>query len=239
MSGPAARVTALTGTGFSVTLTGVTGVPGTTAKLQTRALGSAADWVTQSTGTTPAVGDVLSAAGLTTGASLEWRAIEEIGATLHDGTHGIVTPAESPWDTLTAAISSALQGQGLPAGNIYIGGQPEPNYADVVAILRTLEERVTARANNVERIEFPVEVEFRVTVTDDDGDLQKRDSEKWQERLRSAIHEKHAADLPGVVGLEEVRVEVVTKNERSEGTDQYQDHVRVRARVLFAIWVNK
>jgi len=240
MSGPAARVTALTATGFSVTLTGVTGVPGTIAKLQTRALGSAVDWTTQVTKVAPAVGDVVSAAGLATGTSLEWRAIEEIGATVHDGTHGIVTPAESPWDTLTATISAALQGQGLPAGRIYIGRQPEPNYADVIAILRTLQERVDRRANNVERIIYPIEVEIRVTLTDDHGGLQKTEIEKWQERLRAALHERHALDFPGVPGLEETTVEVASKDAQSvSGPEGYLEDLRARAIVHVGVWRGK
>lgn len=37
------------------------------------------------------------------------------------------------------------------------------------AVLRTIEERVTARANNVESVVYPIEIEIRVTITDDDG----------------------------------------------------------------------
>lgn len=238
MSGPAGYVSALTATTFVVTVTALTGEAGTSLKVQTRTLGSAADWTTQATDASPAVADVLTASGLTQGTSLEWRLVEDNG-TVYDGTHGVVTPAASLWATLLATVSTALQGQSLASTAIYTGRQPEPNYADVAAVLRSTAERVTRAANNVERVEFPVEVEFRVTRTDDDGDLQKAAVETWQERLRSALHEKHAADFPGVAGLEEVRVEVETKDARPGAVDEYEDEVRARAVVRFVVWRNK
>ena len=43
----------------------------------------------------------------------------------------------------------------MPASAIYIGRQPEPNYGDVVAVIRTREEWIDRRANNVERVVYP------------------------------------------------------------------------------------
>lgn len=238
---PKGSVSDLQATQFSVKAMAVSGVSGTTLRLQTRALGSADAWVTKASDATPAVDDVLNATGLTQDSPLEWRLIEEDAfGNFGDGVHGITVPSTSPWATLVSTVKTALEGQGMASGSVYIGRQPEPNYKDAVAIVRTLRERVDARANNVERVVFAVEVEFRATLVDDQGDDQKVEIEKWQERLRTALHEKHVADFPGIPGLEEILVEVVTKDER-EGRvdDEYQEDVRARARVLFAIWRNK
>ena len=239
MSGPAGYASSHAATSFAVTVTAVTGTPATSLKLETRELGSADDWDTQATDASPAAGDVLTASGLTEDTSLEWRLVEDDGATIYDGTHGIVTPASSIWATLLDTVSTALQGQSLASTAVYIGRQPEPSYADVAAVLRSTAERVTRRANNVEQVEFPVEVEFRVTVTDDDGDAQKTTVQLWQRRLEAALHEKHAGDFPGSAGLEEIRVEVESKDLRAGAADDYEDEVRTRATVRFVLWRNK
>lgn len=236
MSGPAGYVSAHGATSFAVTVTALRDGGTGQLFLDTRPRGSADNWTTRAQDASPAVGDVLTASGLTQDVSLEWRLIEGAEAEPYDGTHGITTPAASPWSSLTATVSTALQGQGMDADGIYIGRQPEANYPDVTAIIRSDGERVTRRANNVERVEYAVEVELRVTITDDDGDEQKVAVELWQERLRTALHEKHAVDFPGIAGLEDVLVEIESKDLRGGAADEYEDEVRARATVTFAIW---
>lgn len=235
---PEGYVSSHSATSFVVTLSAVSGEASTTLRLQTRGLGSNSTWTTQASDVTPAVGDTLTASGLTESTSLEWRIIEEdASGNQADGTHGIVTPASSLWSTLTATIATALEGQGLDADAIYVGRQPEPNYPDVAAVLRTTRERVRQRANNVEQVEFPVDVELRVAITDDDGDEQKEAVELWQRRLEATLHEKHAGDFPGVAGLEEVTVEVLDKDARAPGApDEFEDEIRARAVVRFLVW---
>lgn len=237
---PEGYVSSQAATSFVATITRVSGEASTSVLLQTRPLGSNDAWTTAATDATPAVGDTLTASGLTTGTALEWRIVEEdTSGNQADGTHGITTPAASLWSTLTATVSTALQGQGLSADGIYIGRQPEPNYPDVAAVIRSDGERVTRRANNVERVEYAVAVELRVTITDDDGDEQKVSVELWQRRLEVALHEKHAVDFPGIAGLEDVRVEIESKDLRGGGPDEYEDEVRARATVTFAVWRSK
>jgi len=238
-SGPSGRVTALSATSFSATVTSLSGLAGATLSLETRPLGGNGLWASRAADAAPAVGHVLTAAALAEGAPLEWRLIERTGVGDYgDGTHGITVPAESIWSTLTATVAAALQGQGLAASAIYVGRQPESNYADVVAIIRTQEEKVDRRANNVERVVYPIEVEIRVTITDDDGSRQKAEIEKWQERVRAALHEKHAEDFPGIAGLEDVLVEIASKdgNRRSSVGDQYEDQTRAFGIARFTIW---
>lgn len=233
---PAAYVSAQAATSFAVTVTSVSGESSTTLRLQTRALGGVATWTTQASDATPAVGDVLTASGLTTNVPLEWRIVEEDSAgNQADGTHGVTTPSASIWATLTATVSTALQGQGLDAAAIYVGWQAEPNEANPCAILRTRPERVRDRANNVEQVEFPVRVEIRAAATTDTGEPLKEAGDLWQRRLESALHEKHATDFPGIAGLEEVTVEIDDKDDHGE-LDTFEAVIRTRATVRFLIW---
>lgn len=235
MSGPAGYVSTQGATSFAVTVTALQGAGGTTLALHTRALGSADDWTSQATDVSPAVGDVLTASGLTQDVSLEWRLVETSGGTTYDGTHGITTPSAPLWATLTATIATALEGQGMDADSIYTGYQPESNQPTPCAVLRTRPERVLRRANNVEQVEMPVRVEIRSLVTTDDGGLLKTQGDLWQRRLEAALHEKHASDFPGIAGLEEVTVEVDEKDDHGS-LDTYGDEIRTRAVVRFLVW---
>lgn len=225
------RVTSVTADGWVLELTALSGVA--SAQLASRALGSTDPdaWTSHGTAMT-AVAQTRTVTGLTEGAAREWRLRGPGG---EDGQHGVTTPAVSIWETLLSTVRTALEGQGLAAAAIYSGRQPEPNYPDVCAVLRTRPERISRRANNVERVEFPVEVEIRAVVTDDEGDLQKAIIHTWQRRLEAALHEKHAGDFPGVAGLEEVRVAVETKDAHG-GRDEDADEVRARAVVTFGLW---
>jgi len=233
---PAAYVSAQAATSFAVTVTAVSGESDTTLRLQTRALGGVAAWTTQASDATPAVGDVLTASGLTTNAPLEWRIIEEDAAgNQADGAHGITTPSTPMWSTLTATVSTAIQGQGMPAASVYVGWQPAPNPPAPCAIIRTRPERVRSRANNVEQVEFPVRVEIRAAATTDTGEPLKEAGDLWQRRLESALHEKHAADFPGIAGLQRIYVEIDEKDDHGD-QDEYGDEIRTRATVRFLVW---
>ena len=237
MSGPAGYVSSHAATSFVVTVTALQGAPATTLKLETRTLGSADDWTTQASDASPAVGDTLTASGLTQDTSLEWRLIETSGATTYDGTHGIVTPAASIWSTLLATIATALEGQGMAAAAIYTGRWPESNYPAEAAVLRSVKETQRGGATTQsERWEFEAEVEIRIAITDDDGDAQKVSVETWQRRIEAALHEKHAGDFPGIQGLEAVRVEIDSKDDAPGGRDQYGADLTCSATVRFAIW---
>lgn len=239
MSGPAGYVSSHGSTSFAVTVTALApdATPPSSLKLQTRTLGSVDDWTTQATDNSPAEDDVLTASGLTQDASLEWRLVQQMGSTVYDGTHGIVTPAASLWATLLTTVSTALQGQGMAADAIYTGRWPESNYADAAAVLRSVKETQRGGATTQsERWEFVVQVEIRVRITDDDGDLQKASVELWQRRLEAALHEKHAGDFPGIPGLEAVRVEVDSKDDELRGADQFGSDVTCSATVRFALW---
>lgn len=229
------RVTEVGTTTFTVELLELAGAASATLSTRPRGSGDSAAWTSH--GSSGAVGGTISPAGLTEGADLEWR-LQGPGG--EDGQHGYVTPAASLWSTLTATVAAALEGQGLAAARIYVGRQPEPNYAEVVAVVRTLPERVVERANNVECVAFPVGVEFRVTLQDDDGREQKVEVERWQRRLEAALHEKYAGDFPGVAGLEQTLVEIVEKDAREgRDEDEHQEDVVARAVVLFVVWRNK
>jgi len=118
---PDADVTAITSTGFTVTVSAVSGEAGTTLKLQTRAIYSPDAWTDRATDASPAIGDTLSATGLTTAVSLEWRIVEvDAAGNVADGSHGYVTPASAYMASIKAAVK-ALMGtvSGLDADTIH------------------------------------------------------------------------------------------------------------------------
>ena len=236
---PRAHVTVLGPSGFAVTLDGVSGYSGTTLRLETRAPGSGTAWTVRASTGAPAIGLVLTASGLSTDATLEWRVSEiDAGNVVYDGTHGLTTPSGALWATLTATVSTALEGQGLAVSAITVGRVGIENPPDVYAVIRTLEEKQQGgSANNAERWIFPVEVELRFIVRDQAGELQKPLVEDWQRRLEAALHEKHAKDFPGIPGLESARVEVTSKDTAgSRDIDDAADEVRARSVVRFAVW---
>jgi hypothetical protein len=58
--------------------------------------------------------------------------------------------------------------------------------------------------------------------------------------VRAALHEKHAEDFPGILGLEEVVVEVQTKDAARGGSgDAYDPEVRAFGTARFALWRRK
>lgn len=242
---PDGRVTEIASTSFDVTIDSVSGQANTNVHLQTRPLGSFVAWTTQDTTAAPAAGVVLTASGLTTGDEIEARLVEvDAGGNVADGTHfAPIVPSESIWSTLTALVAAALEGQSLAAESIFIGVQPPPQYADVVAVIRTTRERRMLSANRVERMLFPVHVEFRIRGPDDQGDTVKTLIETWQRRIEAALHEKHADDFPGVAGLEEVTVDIMSKDDREVGNgadeDELVEELVGRANVNFVIWRDK
>lgn len=104
---PTARMTAVTSTSFTVLLTRVSSAPAlNTGALFVRAYGSADAWVSMATVAPPAVGSVLTAAGLTQGAAYEWCVREtNPGGEAADGTHGRVTPYSA-----SSKLERVLQG---------------------------------------------------------------------------------------------------------------------------------
>ena len=231
---PAARVTALTSTGFTVTIDSLSGQASTTARLQTRALGSVAAWTTQASDATPSVNETLAATGLTTGTPLEWRVIEEnAGAEQADGTHGIVTPATSIFATLLSTISTVLSGLGIAA---YEGTAEPANAPPAGALMRTLPERELNGGNNIILLEYPVEVELRIVETSDTGELRTQDVATYQRGLLAAFRGKTIADYPSLTGLELVEVEVSSKDEAGRGADGFDLETRARFVIRFRVW---
>lgn len=229
---PAAHLTALTSTGFTVTLDSLSGEASTTARLQTRALGGIAAWTTRASDATPAVNETLAATGLTTGTPLEWRVIEEnVGAEQADGTHGIVTPSTSIYATLLSTVSTVLSGLGVTA---YEGTILPANPPVAGALMRTLPEREGRQANNAVEVDYTVEVELRLIEVSDTGELRTQDVATYQRGVISAFRGKTIADYPSITGLEVCEVEVTTKHE-GRG-DQLEDETRARLAVRFRIW---
>lgn len=236
-SAPAGRVTATAATSCAVTVDSLSGTPSTTLRLQTRALGSDDSWTTQASDSTPAVGDVLSASGLTTGTPLEARLIEEsAGGAIGDGTHFIVTPASSIWATLLSTVSTILAGQGFTA---YEGTAAPPNSTTLAALMWTRPEDVQRRANNMALVAYPVEVELRLRETSDTGELRTQDVATYQRAAISAFDSKDAADYPSIAGLEVVQAEVGTKDEAGRTGDEYDDETRARITIRFLIWESR
>lgn len=234
MAGPAGRITAVTATTFTATFDSVTGTASTTARLQTRALGSAADWTTQASNATPAAGIALQATGLTTGTSLEARIIQETGAgAIEDGTHFIVTPASSIWATLLSEVETTLEGSGITAAEK--GTELPPSPPPIAALLRTLPEEVAQRGNNAVEITYPIEVELRLIETSDTGEQRTEDMATYQRMIISSFDQKTAADFPSIAGLYLVTVEIRSKDEASRAAEQYEDETRARAVIRFRV----
>lgn len=233
MSGPVAHVTAITSTGLTVLVDSITGLSAATLKLQTRALGSAASWDTRDSNATPAANISLSTSALTAGTEYEWRVTEEAGSTINDGTHGIASPASSIWATLLSTVETVLTGLGF---TVYKGEMPPPSYPALTALLWTLPEKKTAGGTNVAELDYPVEVEFRLSERSDTGELRTEDVATYQRALESAFDGKGLETYPSVTGLMVAVVEVSSKTEARPGADDFGDETRARARVVFSIW---
>lgn len=225
------RITDVAADGFTFELLELTGA--TSVQLATRPRGSADDDWTDRGAPFLAIGE-LEVDGLDEDAPLEWRLT---GDGTVDGQHGVVVPCEDLWATLIATVRQALEGQALDEGSIYEGRQPETHYPEVTAVLTSLPERKDGGTNNMERMLFPLRVEFRVRVTDDTGELQKRLIEKWQHRVKAALHDRRVSDFPGIRGFEVSAVEVETKDERvGLENDEFTEEVRARQIVGFWCW---
>ena len=235
MAGPAARVTALTSTTFTVTVDSVTALASSTLKLQTRALGAATDWTTQATDATPAIGDTLQATGLTAGTPLEWRVTQEAGTTIDDGTHGIVTPASSIWATLISTVETTLEGAGITT--VYEGESLPPNATPIAALSRTLPEVIRRDANNLVEVEYPVELWLFLVETSDTGEHRTQDVATHQRTIISSFDKKTIADFPSITGLVQVTVEIRSKDEAGRG--DFSDMTTARAVIRFLIWESR
>lgn len=232
MAGPAGRVTAVTSTGLTVTIDSITGLSGGSLKLQTRALGGAANWDDRATDATPAVGDTLTTAALTAGTAYEWRVIETAGTTIDDGTHGVVTPASSIWATILSEVKTSLEGSGITTA--YEGTAPPPNPTPIMALMRTLPEITRREGNNIAEVEYPVEVELRLVETSDTGEQRTQDIATYQRVIVSNFDAKTSADFPSITGLFGISVELRSKDE--SGPDDFADETRGRAVIRFRIW---
>ncbi len=234
MSGPAGRVTSRDATSFSVTVSAITGNPGTFLRLETRVRGSADDWTAQVVEeTAPVVGAVLTADGLDAETPLEWRIVETNGVTIYDGTHGVLALISSSiWTTLLDTVAVVLAGLGVTCNE---GTALPPNPPVTGALLRTLPEMERSMATNVVEIEYPIEVELRFYATSDTGEHRTPTVASLQRSLRDAFNAKTAADFPSIPGLLETAVEIRTKDEEAQGVDPMTDEIRARLVVRFRV----
>lgn len=209
---------------------------GATSKLERRANGGIAAWSVRDTDAAPAIGTVLEDTGVAAG-TYEYEVADYNGSnerTFTGSRLSRVVVADSTWDSVLAVVRAEIEGLGVEATDVYDGERPAANYSDATYVLRPLPERVLNRANgDLVLREYPVEVEYRATVQEQDGADRMQAVRDAQDALVGVFDGATPADLPSLPGLERVTVEVTSK---TDGRGEFERESVARLRINFPIW---
>lgn len=209
---------------------------GATSKLERRANGGIAAWSVRDTDAAPAIGTVLEDTGVAAGV-YEFEVADYNGSnerTFTGSRMSRVVIGASQWDAVLAVVRAEIEGLGVDATDVYDGERPAANYSDATYVLRPLPERTLNRANgDLVLREYPVEVEYRATVQEQDGADRLRAVRDAQDALVVVFDGATPADLPSLSGLERVTVEVTAKSE-SQGS--FERETVSKLRINFPIW---
>lgn len=140
------------------------------------------------------------------------------------------------WTTVFAAVRAKLEAQaGINADQVFDGRQAVENYPDEIYVLMARPRTREARANNLVLRGYPVLVEYRGTITDDDGKDQRDMATAAEDLVLSLFDGKTPADFPTLSGLEESSVVTQTLDDRPPN-DDVSDEIRARFLVTFPMW---
>jgi len=143
----------------------------------------------------------------------------------------------SAWASVLAAVRTVLEdedGLAVSSTDIYDGERPQANYADAAYTLIPQPEVAVNRANGgLVLREYPVEVEYRSTVQEQDGADRMSAVRAVHDALIDAFDGATPADYPTLAGLESARVDVRAK---TESRGEHARETVSRLVITFPIW---
>ena len=110
-----------------------------------------------------------------------------------------------------------------------------PNFPPLAALLRMRREGERLAGNGIAELEYPVEVELRVSTTSDTGELRTAAIATHQRAVIAAFDKKGAETYTSIPGLVVISAAVLTKDAARAELDEFSDISFARLAVAFRI----